>query len=398
MNAETDTKIGVFFGSRSPEHDVSIITAELIISGLRKLGYTTTPIYLSKEGKWYIGEELGNIDFFKDPEYTKKLEALPMYSLSLGEPGQMTFRQSGIFSKKEVLINVAFPAMHGAYGEDGTIQGLFEMFGIPYVGCGVTASAIAMDKVLTKIFYERYGVPTTEFISFTSGEWESYKSDILGQIESLGMPVFVKPSRTGSSIGITKAEDAEELEMGIEVALHYDSKILVERAVENLADLTVCLLGNNDPEPSLVMESLFKKDFYSYDDKYIEDGGAQTGQAQKKIIIPAQIDSEMTKRIQSMARDIFIMFECSGISRVDFLMDRASGKVYANEINTLPGTLYHHLWKESGVSLSKLLKDLIRLAKERQRERGRITHTFQSDILKNIGGDKLARKLDTNTE
>lgn len=399
MSLETDTKIGVFFGSRSPEHDVSIITAELIISGLRKLGYTTIPIYLSKAGKWYIGDELGNIDFFKDPEFEKRLGSLQEYSLFLSEAsGQMMFRNEGLFSKKEVLINVAFPALHGAYGEDGTIQGLFEIFGIPYVGCSVAASAIAMDKVLTKIFYERYGIPTTEFISFTEGEWEAYRKDIIEQIENIGMPVFIKPARTGSSIGITKAVDIEELEMGIEVALHYDHKVLVERAVENLADLTVCVTGNNDPQTSLIQESRFKKDFFSYDDKYIEEGGAQTGEATKNIIIPAELDRDMTNKIQNMARDIFVMFECSGIARIDFLMDRESGKVYANEINTMPGTLYHHLWRESGLPLSKLLKDLVRFAKDRHKEQGKITQTFQSDILKNVGSDKLSRKLDPNSD
>ncbi|MEX2405554.1 MAG: D-alanine--D-alanine ligase family protein [Candidatus Paceibacterota bacterium] len=399
MAIETDTKIGVFFGSRSPEHDVSIVTAGLVIAGLKNLGYTTVPIYISKEGRWYISEELGNIDFFKDPNYEKKLGSLPTYSLSTDKMGkEMVFKEEGIFSKKEISINVAFPAMHGVYGEDGTIQGLFEMFGIPYVGCDVATSAIAMDKVLTKIFYEHYDIPTTEFISFTEEEWGEYKEDILSQIKNIGLPVFIKPARTGSSIGITNAKNKEELEMGIEVAFHYDQKVLVERAVENLADLTVCVMGNGNPEASLIQESRFNKDFFSYTDKYIEDGGAQTGRATKNIIIPAEIDEESTKRIRNMARDIFVMFECSGIARVDFLMNRETGKVYANEINTLPGTLYHHLWRESGVSTAQLLKNLTRFAKERNKKRGRITRTFQSDILKNIGDGKLSQKLDTSTD
>ncbi|MBI2010930.1 MAG: D-alanine--D-alanine ligase [Candidatus Colwellbacteria bacterium] len=381
--------IGVFFGSRSPEHDVSILTGELIIAGLKKLGHQVFPIYLDKQGRWLIDERLGSLEFFQKAGSKIEPRGLNDFILDLEKSlGKLAFKKKG-FSKKEIAIDLAFPAFHGSYGEDGTIQGLFEIFNVPYVGCDVTSSAVTMDKILTKQIYEAAKFPTTKFVFFTKKEWERDKSQILKRIKGLKWPLFVKPARLGSSIGVAKVKTLKELEFAIEVALHYDTRALVEEAVLDLMDLTVAVLGNDDPIPSLIQDSSFEGDLFSYEEKYLKKGGAQLGRATKSINIPAAIDARTTKKIQDMAVQIFKLFGCSGIARVDFLYNKKTKAIYANEINTLPGTLYHHLWRQSGVSFNELLTRLIELAEEKHQSKKEIIYTFESDILKQAGASKL---------
>lgn len=385
--------IGVFFGSQSPEHDISIITAQLAISGLKGLNYQVTPVYITKQGKWMIGEELGNLKMFTDPE--KKVENEKKYSeyyLDLEESvGKMVFKRKG-FAGKSIIIDLAFPALHGSFGEDGTIQGLFEMFGIPYVGCDVSSSAIAMDKALTKIVMNDAGVPTAKFVCFGRTNWNSDKSQVTSSIVStLKFPVFVKPVHLGSSIGIGKVknQDLKDLENKIEVALHYDSKVLVEEGVENLMDVTCCLIGNKNPRASVLQESVFKNDLFDFEDKYLSDGGAQIGKAQNSLVIPATLDESTTKQIQEAAKAVYKALGCSGIARVDFLFNKQTKEFFANEVNPMPGTLYHHLWKASGLELDGLLKELISLAEEKYKQKRETTYTFESSVLKQLNGAKL---------
>lgn len=386
--------IGVFFGSRSPEHDVSIITGQLVIQGLKDLGHNVTPVYIKKDGKWCIGEELGNIEFFKQNDFESKLKKFEGFSIQ-PEPGsqKLILKRSGVLGSKEYTLDLAFPALHGQYGEDGTIQGLFEMMNVPYVGCDVLSSAITMDKVLTKVIYQRFNIPTAEFVYFENREWIENKSEIINNIkEKLTWPLIIKPARLGSSIGISKAKTEEELEFSIEVALHYDEKVIVEECIEDLMDLTVAVLGNENPITSLIQESVYSKDFFSYEDKYLEDGGAQLGNAEKKLIIPASLDDEASKQIKELAVDIYKIFGCNGTARVDFLYSKSKKEFYANEINPLPGTLYHHLWKKSGIELKDLLSKLIDFAKDRQEKKNKLTHTFDSVILKQASKDKMKLK------
>lgn len=393
--------IGVFFGSRSPEHDVSIITAQLIISGLRGLGYTVVPVYLSKEGEWLLGEDLGDLKTFTDPKRQIEPRRHRRYYLDLEESrGQIVFRKKGLWGK-EIIIDLAFPAFHGSYGEDGTVQGLFEMFGIAYVGCDVTSSALTMDKVLTKLLYQAYQIPTTKFLSFSESKWQENSGEILRQIrEELHGPVFVKPARLGSSIGIAKVADknTKDLEYRIEVAQHYDPKVLVEEAVENLVDITCSVIGNEEAQPSLLQESRFDSEFFGFEEKYLKGGGAQLGKAQNKIIIPARLDEKVTGEIRALAVKIFRLFGCSGIARVDFLFDRQTGKYYANEINTLPGTLYHHLWKKSGIEFGELLEKLIGFAQSRSAVRKKHISSFESDILRQASPIKFGWRPDGFSE
>lgn len=384
--------VGVFFGSRSPEHDVSIITGQVIIAGLKKIGVGVTPVYLDKNGAWFLGDELGRIEFFRDPKTPSHFAKFGDWEIDIDESvssSKMILRKKGWIPRR-VIIDLVFPAFHGAYGEDGTIQGLCEILNVPYVGCDVPSSAIAMDKVLTKLLYTSQGIPTTKSIFFSANEWQGERARILTDANStLRYPVFVKPARLGSSIGIAKVRTPKELEFAIEVALHYDSKVIVEEGVENLMDLTCCLIGNENPRPSLLQESAFSGEFFSYEDKYLRGGGAQLGNAEKSIVIPARLDPETTKAIQDMAVRIFKIFGCSGIARVDFLYDQAAKKFYANEVNTLPGTLYHHLWRASGIEFGDLLRKLIKLAEERRKSKEKLTSTFDSDILTQVGSPKF---------
>jgi D-alanine-D-alanine ligase len=386
--------IGVFFGSGSAEHDISIITAQLIIGGLKGLGYQVTPVYITKQGKWMLGEELGNLKMFTTPSLTLPTKGegkkYTEWFLDMEKSvGKMVFKKKGLLGKT-IQIDLAFPALHGTFGEDGTIQGLFEMFGVPYVGCGVPASAMAMDKALTKIVMQKADVPTTKFISFTKSEWKENQQSVNQQIsKSLKFPLFVKPVHLGSSIGIGKARDEKELEQKIEVALYYDDKVLVEEGVENILDITCCVIGNNELLASELQESVFAQDMFSFEDKYLTDGGAQTGKAQNSLIIPARISEEQTEQIKETAKQVYKALGCSGIARVDFLFEKQSGKFFANEVNPLPGTVYHHLWEKSGIKLPELLEKLIKYAQEKYAERRSINFTFESSVLTNLGKGKL---------
>lgn len=386
-------KIGVFFGGKSPEHDISIITGQLVISELKKMKHEVVPIYLGKNGEWYIDEELGRLKFFQDTDKEKKLLEFEKFELNLAKSkGKLVFDKVGFFGKT-ISVDLAFPAFHGSNGEDGTMQGLFEIFNIPYVGCDVASSAITFDKILTKNYYKSMGIPTTDFIFFNKTDWEKNKTGIISKIkETLHYPLFIKPPKLGSSIGISKAKDEKELEFGIEVALHYGEKVLVENGVENLMDATCCLIGNENPEASHIQESVFESDLFDFEEKYLKDGGTQLGNAKNSLVIPARLDEETTKNIKDLAKKIYIGIGASGIARVDFLYDKEAKKIFANEINPLPGTVYHHLWKASGLELNQLLEKLLNFAKERHKEKNKIKYDFNSDILSFANSVKLKLK------
>ncbi len=389
--------IGVFFGSGSPEHDISIITAQLVISELKKLGYQVTPVYITKQRQWMIGDELGSLKIFSDPsQNVSEQKNFAEYYLDLeNSVGKIVFKKKGL-TGKSITVDLAFPTLHGSYGEDGTIQGMFEMLGIPYVGCDVTASAIAMDKVLTKQIAQVHDVPTAKYLYFHKHEWDGQKGEILQKVkDTLSWPVFVKPVHLGSSIAIGKVknQDLKDLEYRIEVALHYDNKVLVEESVENAMDVTCCVLGNENLRPSLLQESVFSTDLFDFEEKYLKEGGAQLGEAQKSLVIPARLPDDVTKAIQEAAKKVYTALGCSGIARVDFLVDRQTNNFYVSEVNPLPGTLYHHLWKASGMEISEVLKELIHLAEQKHEQNKNLSVTFESSVLKQLNSKKLGSKL-----
>lgn len=386
--------IGVFFGGKNTEHDVSIITGQLIIAGLKELGHNPVPVYISKDGTWFTDPRMDSIEFFKDMDKKNALSDSKKLTIAMSEGNEtgIDIKSKRLFGSN-LKIDLAFPAFHGMNGEDGTIQGLFELLNIPYVGCGVTASAIAMDKVLTKLMYQRFNIPTAKFVYFEKEEYLANSKKIIDEIkDNLPWPMIIKPANLGSSIGISKANNDKELINALELALHYDYKVIVEECIQDLMDLTVCVIGNKNPKASLIQESNFNKDLFSYEDKYLEDGGAQLGNADKKIIIPANLDEKTTEEIRNMAVDIFKLFDCSGIARVDFLYNKTYKKYYANEINPLPGTIYHHLWKKSGIELVDLLRMLLDFAKEKHERKNKLTYTFDSPILQQSNSSKMKLK------
>lgn len=389
MPDATRPTIGVFFGGRSPEHDISIITGQLVLSTLRKLGYPTMPVYVDKDGRWLTHAELGSLKTFTGgADLSNRGWDRLVLDLEASQ-GKLVLKRKGLRSET-LAMDVVFPAFHGEHGEDGTFQGLLEMFNVPFVGCGVTASAVTMDKILTKQLFQSFNLPTTAYVFFDRKNWDEERTTCLDRIEKeLTWPVFVKPPRLGSSIGIGRVQTRAALEQAIEVAFKYGDRVLVEQGIADVMDVTCAVMGNDKPEPSLLQEAIYDQGFFSYEDKYLKDGGAQTGQATRNIVIPARLDEAVSKQTREMAVAIFRAFDCRGIARVDFLYDRTAKKMYANEINTMPGTLYHHLWKASGKDIAVVVQELIDLARADHAEKQKRVVTFASNLLQYANSIKL---------
>lgn len=381
--------IAVIFGGRSAEHDVSIITAHIpIIQSLLAIGqFDVYPIYIAKDGSWYSSQEMNDLVYFKQDNFEpyllkqKKVQILFDKGLKIIWPG---------IRPKTVQIDVVFPAMHGTFGEDGSLMGLLRMSGVPFVGCDLFASAVAMDKVLTKQVLFAEGIPVVPYVWFTKNDWGVKKDILKEKILELKWPVFVKPVHLGSSIGITKVKQNSELENAIEVALHYDNKVLVEESVENLIEVTLPIMGNDELRLAAVERPLNKTEFFDFNDKYISGGKKSGGINNQYSEIPANIDEALTKQVEDLGKRTYRVLGCSGIARVDFLIEGAMKYVYVNEVNTLPGSLYCHNWKKVGVSNVELVTNLVTLAEERSALQQNITYTFNSGILKEMGGQKIA--------
>lgn len=379
--------IAVIFGGRSAEHDVSIITAHTpIIQSLLATGqFNVLPIYIAKDGSWYSDVAMNDLGYFRQGNIEDKLQKQKKVQLSFD--GGLNVVLPGLFSKM-VHVDVVFPAMHGTFGEDGSLMGLLRMAGVPFVGCDLFASAVAMDKVLTKQVIVAEGIPVVPYVWFTKHDWETNKKVLTEKISELPYPLFVKPVHLGSSIGITKVKKKSELENAIEVALHYDDKVLVEEGVENLIEVTLPIMGNDELRVAGIERALNKTEFFDFNDKYLS-GGKKTGSAQERYSeIPANIDADLAKCVEDLGKRTYRALGCSGVARVDMLIEGAARRVYVNEVNTLPGSLYHHNWKAVGVSGVELVTKLVALAEERFDARQNITYTFNSDILKNVGGQK----------
>ena len=405
--------IAVIFGGKSAEHDVSIITAHIpIIDSLRAAsGFDIWPIYITKAGDWYCYTAINDLTFLKQPNYGDILKNQKKTRLLFDNGLWLIW--SGLRERK-VKIDIVFPSMHGTYGEDGSLMGLLRMAQVPFVGCDMAASAIAMDKAFTKQVLEHEGVPVVPFVWFTKSDYEKGKQQFLEKIAKLKYPLFVKPVHLGSSIGITKVtgkprhphengdqvnqgnildsrlrgNDTKELDNAIEVALHYDSKVLVEEGVENLTEVTLPIIGNDELRLASVERPLNKTEFFDFQDKYLSGGEKGGGVNNAYSEIPANIGEELTKQVQELGRKTYKILGCAGIARVDFLIDGSTKKIYVNEVNTLPGSLYYHNWKKSGVSGVELVTKLIRLAEERFAREQSLVHTFSSEILSKVGGPK----------
>ncbi|QCX34584.1 D-alanine--D-alanine ligase [Caloramator sp. E03] len=378
-------KVAVIFGGRSVEHEVSVITGIQVIENIDKNKYDVVPVYVSKSGDWYTGEELLDIKNYKDINNllskSKKAFLSPVPSIK----ALIVIPEKKGFFKKDVEyipIDVIFPAFHGAHGEDGTMQGLFELADIPYVGSGVTGSAVGMDKIIMKDIFKANGLPIVNYIWFTRDEYEKNKDSIVQKIESqIGYPSFVKPANLGSSIGIGKAKNTEDLLNAIEVATKYDRRIIVEKAVENCIEINCSVIGfDNDFISSVCEQPISIEEFLSFDDKYMR-GSSSKGMKSTVRKIPAPISEEKTKEIKDLSIDAFRMLDCSGVARIDFLVEKDSMKVYVNEINTIPGSISFYLWEPCGIKFKELIDKLIEIAIKRHDEYNKNIYTFDTALL-----------------
>lgn len=379
--------VAVFFGGRSTEHDISIITAiSAIIKPLELTKkFNVIPVYITKDGKWFSDPKLKNVNMFRDGSIDDFCAKSKPVSITFD--GGMTIRKNG-FNSNNIKVDVAFPAMHGAYGEDGSLMGLLRMAGVPFVGSDMEASVVSMDKILAKQVAETNGISTPKFVSFSKIEFESDQDSILKKVTNkLKFPQFVKPPHLGSSIGITKVNNVKELSNAIEVAAYYDDKILVEEAIDNLIEVTVPIIGNEVLRPSLVERPLLHDDsFFDFDSKYIGSGGKKGGGkkmgSQGYSELPANIKPDLYAAALSTAEKVYRAIGCEGISRVDLLIDSKTEIVYFNEVNPMPGDLYAHNWRASGVSPMELVEKLVELAEDRFVRDKKIETTFSSSFLK----------------
>ncbi|MFA6524656.1 MAG: D-alanine--D-alanine ligase family protein [Patescibacteria group bacterium] len=352
-------RVGVIFGGRSGEHEVSIVSAESIINSLNRKKFEIIPIGITKAGKWIAGTTA----FATLKAGTKKI--LPKFEKMVTpdstKQGLVQMSKSG--AKESVLgLDVIIPIIHGPYGEDGTLQGLLELANIPYVGAGVLASSVAMDKVVSKQLFMQAGLPVLPYVSFLRTEWAASQNKLISAIrKTLKYPIFVKPANLGSSVGIGLANDQKGLVSSILEASRYDRKLLIEQGLKKPREIEVSVLGNNDPQASVPGEIIPSNEFYDYDAKYVDD--------KSRSIIPAKLSKKTADSIKKMAIKAYQTLDCAGMARVDFLIDKKTGKIYLNEVNTIPGftsiSMYPKLWAASGISYQKLIDKLIQLALER---------------------------------
>lgn len=395
-------KVGVIFGGVTCEHDVSIVTGLQLIENMDKSKYEVVPIYIHSDGEWYTGKELLDITLYKNFEEKK---ATLKKGIILPNKPKLMIEAAGLFGKPSYIdLDVVIPAMHGMNGEDGTLQGLLELANIPYTSSGVLGASVGMDKILMKNVFEANSIPVLPYTYFLRGEWEKDKGSVLRKIEdALTYPMFVKPSNLGSSIGISKAKDRDGLINAIEVAIRYDERVIVERGVENLTEVNCSALGRaDDIKVSVCEQPVNWAEFLTFEDKYLHGEkswktgskavtGTKGGMTSMTRKVPADITDEQTKQIQFYTRRAFKILNSKGVARIDFIIDNDDGKVYINEINTIPGSFAFYLWNYKGeLPYTKLIDELISIAEREHEEKLKNNYTFKSTIIEkqNVNGSK----------
>ncbi len=379
----------VLFGGVSTEHEVSIVTALQVMNALKEAGFGVLPGYIAKDGKWLLGDQR-----LLKPEFYKQLDDVKKASRQFLLPAdrQVGLLTRGMFGYGGTMeqVDVVFPVFHGKNGEDGTVQGLIELMNVPYVGCGVTSSAVGVDKYLAKKIAKDLGLRVVLDQLVTKREWGADRKKVLERLKSLGSVVYIKPNDLGSTIGINRATTKAELENALEVAFVYTTRVLVEKALERKMELNISILGNGPYEVSAIEQPVAQGEVLSFEDKYIRPEGKSRGMASAKRLIPAPISIKLQREVEDSAKRFFEAIGGKGISRIDFMVDK-NDQVYFNEINTIPGSLSFYLWKASGVGFEELVKKLVKLAEEDWKEKNQLTSTFESNILANfaIGAGKV---------
>lgn len=378
------TNIGVFFGGRSTEHEISVISANQAICAIDRAKYDVTPIYITKQGHWYTGDALLELANYRDiPGLLAKCTEVYMRPV-YGDYNIYKVKRSMFGSDIVSSLDVAIPVLHGSNVEDGKFEGVLETIGIPYAGCDTLASANGMDKITMKMILRSEGVPVVDYVWFTDRQWAENSGEIAEKVAArLGYPVIVKPANLGSSIGIGAAHNEDELMARVSDAERYSSRIIVEHMVQNLQEINCSVLGDVDDYQTSVLEEPVKigTDFLTYDQKYLGGGKGSKGMQSAQKRIPAELPAAETERIQYLAGETFRVLGCHGVSRVDMIVDRDTREIYVNEINTIPGSLSFYLWEASGISFDALMERLVRLALKRKRDEDSKTLTYDQNIF-----------------
>jgi len=366
-------RVGVLFGGRSGEHEVSLISAASVIQALDPEKYEAIPIGITKDGRWLAGTAAHKML----PDILRSGERVMLSA----DPNVAALVPVSNSRPDALRVDVVFPVLHGTYGEDGTVQGLLDLAGLPFVGSGVLGSAVGMDKDMQKRLFLQAKLPVGDFLAVTRAEWEKSRGKVLSAIrEKFRFPVFVKPATLGSSVGMTKAHDAKELAAAMDLAAEFAQKILVERAIRG-REIEVSVLGNEDPKASIPGEIVPHREFYDYAAKYLEEG--------TRLLIPAKLKRPQIKRFQEYAVRAFRALECLGMARVDFFLEHRTNRILLNEINTIPGftsiSMYPKLWEASGLSYRNLLDRLIELALAQHREKQRTKYTIELPAAASTG-------------
>ncbi len=381
------TTVAFIFGCRSVEHEVSIISAVQAMRAANSDKYDIIPIYVSKNGEMYTSSEMFEIEPFRDMK-ALIANASPVTLIKSGKDVVLHYLDSKLFKKKQdVVINVAFPVVHGTNCEDGTLQGYLEFLGLPYVGCDVLSSAVGMDKAVFKSVLKDAGLPVLPCITFKARDYAADRDAIIVKCEKeFGYPVIVKPVNLGSSVGISKASDKNALIDAIDLAVSFADTVLVEHAVSAIREINCSVVGDPDEcEASVCEEPFMNDEILSYEDKYTSNSkGGSKGMASLQRKIPADISEEKSKEIRELAKKIFKAMGASGVCRIDFIIDTETDTVYANEANTIPGSLSFYLWEATGMKYSELIDKLIALAFRRNRNRENLTFTIDTNILSGV--------------
>ncbi|MDE6199326.1 MAG: D-alanine--D-alanine ligase [Muribaculaceae bacterium] len=382
--------MGVFFGGRSTEHEISVISASQAMHAINREKYDVTPIYITKDGKWYTGQELFEVKNYRHiPELLAKCEEVYM---------RPVYDDYNLYRKKKPLfgsdvltkLDVVIPVLHGSNGEDGIFEGVLETVGIPYAGCNTLSSANGMDKITMKMILQANDVPVVDYVWFTDKQWYSQKDALIKKIEDkIGYPVIVKPANLGSSVGIGRADNREELIAKVEDAEKYSTRLIVEDLVENLQEINCSVRGDCDEYQMSVLEEPIKSgEILSYEDKYMGGTKGAKGMQASQKRIPAELPDSETAKIKFLAGETFRVLSCHGVSRVDVIVDAKTREIYVNEINTIPGSLSFYLWEATGISFDKLMDRLVSLALKRKREQKLKTVSYDQNIFSMGGGVK----------
>ena len=388
------TNIGVFFGGRSTEHEISVISANQAMAAIDREKYDVTPIYISKEGKWYTGDKLTDVKNFRDlnalTKDCREVYMRPIFGDTNLYPAKATKRFFGDGSAPVSHLDVAIPVLHGSNGEDGVFEGVLESTGIPYAGCNVLASANGMDKITMKMILASDGIPVVPYVWFTDKQWYNDRETMTERKKTpLGYPVIVKPANLGSSVGIGRAGDRETLYDKIADAARYSRRIIVEHMIDDLQEINCSVLGDCDEYQTSVLEEPVKSgEILSYTDKYMGGTKGSKGMQAAQKRIPADLPEDMTAHIRNLAGETFRVLSCHGVSRVDLIADKSTGEVFVNEINTIPGSLSFYLWEATGLSFSGLMNRLVALALKRRRQEDEKTVSYDQNIFNLSGGVK----------